>query len=112
MEFIAETIADLSPSLTLSITSQAKQMREEGIDVCNLGAGEPDFDTPQHIKSAAIDALQDGQTKYTAVAGLLALRKGLAKKLSEENQLNYEPNEIVVNCGATPLCDECMIIKR
>jgi aspartate aminotransferase len=104
MEFIAETIADLSPSLTLSITSQAKQMREEGIDVCNLGAGEPDFDTPQHIKSAAIDALQDGQTKYTAVAGLLALRKGLAKKLSEENQLNYEPNEIVVNCGAKHSC--------
>ena len=69
MEFIAETIADLSPSLTLSITSQAKQMREDGIDVCNLGAGEPDFDTPQHIKNAAIDALQDGQTKYTAVDG-------------------------------------------
>ncbi|MEE2808990.1 MAG: pyridoxal phosphate-dependent aminotransferase [Verrucomicrobiota bacterium] len=104
MEFIAETIADLSPSLTLSITSQAKQMREEGIDVCNLGAGEPDFDTPQHIKSAAIDALQDGQTKYTAVAGLLALRKGLSKKLIEENQLNYEPNEIVVNCGAKHSC--------
>ena len=104
MEFIAETIADLSPSLTLSITSQAKQMREEGIDVCNLGAGEPDFDTPQHIKSAAIDALQDGQTKYTAVAGLLALRKGLAKKLREENQLNYEPYEIVVTCGAKHSC--------
>jgi len=104
MEFIAETIADLSPSLTLSITSQAKQMREGGIDVCNLGAGEPDFDTPQHIKSAAIDALQDGQTKYTAVAGLLALRKGLSKKLIEENQLNYEPNEIVVNCGAKHSC--------
>ena len=104
MEFIAETIADLTPSLTLSITSQAKQMREEGIDVCNLGAGEPDFDTPQHIKSAAIDALQDGQTKYTAVAGLLALRKGLSKKLREENQLNYESNEIVVNCGAKHSC--------
>ena len=104
MEFIAETIADLSPSLTLSITSQAKQMREEGIDVCNLGAGEPDFDTPQYIKSAAIDALQDGQTKYTAVAGLLALRKGLSKKLREENQLDYEHNEIVVNCGAKHSC--------
>ena len=61
MDFIAETIADLSPSLTLSITSQAKQMREDGIDVCGLAAGEPDFDTPQHIKNAAIDALQDGE---------------------------------------------------
>ena len=67
MEFIAETIADLSPSLTLSITSQAKQMREEGIDVCNLGAGEPDFDTPDNIKEAAIEAIKKGDTKYTAV---------------------------------------------
>jgi len=104
MDFIAETIADLSPSLTLSITSQAKQMREDGIDVCGLAAGEPDFDTPQHIKNAAIDALQDGETKYTAVAGLKALRMGLAKKLKEENQINYEPDEIVVNCGAKHSC--------
>ena len=94
MEFIAETIADLSPSLTLSITSQAKQMREDGIDVCNLGAGEPDFDTPQHIKNAAIDALQDGQTKYTAVAGLKALREGIAKKFKDENQIDYAPEEL------------------
>ena len=104
MEFIAETIADLSPSLTLSITSQAKQMREDGIDVCNLGAGEPDFDTPQHIKNAAIDALQDGQTKYTAVAGLKALREGIAKKFKDENQIDYAPEEIVVNCGAKHSC--------
>ena len=100
MEFVAETIADLSPSLTLSITSQAKEMREEGIDVCSFGAGEPDFDTPQFIKDAAIEALQDGQTKYTAVAGIAALRKGIAKKLREENHINYEPEQIVVNCGA------------
>ena len=104
MEFIAETIADLSPSLTLSITSQAKQMREEGIDVCNLGAGEPDFDTPQHIKNAAIDALQDGQTKYTPVSGIKALRMGIAKKFKDENQIDYAPEEIVVNCGAKHSC--------
>ena len=104
LEFIAETIADLSPSLTLSITSQAKQMREEGIDVCNLGAGEPDFDTPQHIKNAAIDALQDGQTKYTPVSGIKALRMGIAKKFKDENQIDYAPEEIVVNCGAKHSC--------
>ncbi len=104
MEFVAETIADLSPSLTLSITSQAKEMREEGIDVCSFGAGEPDFDTPQFIKDAAIEALQDGQTKYTAVAGIAALRKGIAKKLREENHINYEPEQIVVNCGAKHSC--------
>lgn len=104
MEFVAETIADLSPSLTLSITSQANAMREEGIDVCSFGAGEPDFDTPQYIKDAAIEALQDGQTKYTAVAGIAALRKGIAKKLREENHINYEPEQIVVNCGAKHSC--------
>ncbi len=104
MEFVAETIADLSPSLTLSITSQAKAMREEGIDVCSFGAGEPDFDTPQFIKDAAIEALQDGQTKYTAVAGIVALRKAIAKKLREENHINYEPDQIVVNCGAKHSC--------
>ena len=104
MEFVAETIADLSPSLTLSITSQAKAMREEGIDVCSFGAGEPDFDTPQFIKDAAIEALQDGQTKYTAVAGIAALRKAIAKKLREENHINYEPDQIVVNCGAKHSC--------
>jgi aspartate aminotransferase len=104
MEFVAETIADLSPSLTLSITSQAKAMRDEGIDVCSFGAGEPDFDTPQHIKDAAIEALQDGQTKYTAVAGVAALRKGIAKKLREDNHINYEPEQIVVNCGAKHSC--------
>ena len=104
MEFVAETIADLSPSLTLSITSQAKEMQEEGIDVCSFGAGEPDFDTPQFIKDAAIEALQDGQTKYTAVAGIAALRKGIAKKLREENHINYEPEQIVVNCGAKHSC--------
>ena len=104
MEFVAETIADLSPSLTLSITSQANAMREEGIDVCSFGAGEPDFDTPQYIKDAAIEALQDGQTKYTAVAGIAALRKGIAKKLREENHINYEAEEIIVNCGAKHSC--------
>ena len=104
MEFVAETIADLSPSLTLSITSQAKSMSEEGIDVCSFGAGEPDFDTPQYIKDAAIEALQDGQTKYTAVAGIAALRKAIAKKLREENHINYEPEQIVVNCGAKHSC--------
>ncbi|MFP6874784.1 MAG: pyridoxal phosphate-dependent aminotransferase [Verrucomicrobiales bacterium] len=109
MEFVAETIADLSPSLTLSITSQAKAMREEGIDVCSFGAGEPDFDTPQHIKDAAIEALQDGQTKYTAVAGVAALRKGIAKKLREENHINYEPEQIVVNCGAKHSCFNAII---
>jgi aspartate aminotransferase len=104
MEFVAETIADLTPSLTLSITSQAKQMREDGIDICSFGAGEPDFDTPQHIKDAAIQALEAGETKYTAVSGIMPLRKLLAKKLREENHCSYEPEQISVNCGAKHSC--------
>ena len=104
MDFVAETIADLTPSATLAITSQAKQMREDGIDVCSFGAGEPDFDTPQHIKQAAIDALEGGETKYTAVSGLVPLRKLLSKKLREENHVNYEPEQISINCGAKHSC--------
>ncbi len=104
MEFVAETIADLSPSATLSITSQAKQMREEGIDVCSFGAGEPDLDTPQHIKNAAIEALNGGETKYTPSSGLMPLRRLIAKKLAEENGLSYEPEQVSVNCGAKHSC--------
>jgi len=104
MEFVAETIADLTPSLTLSITSQANQMRDDGVDICSFGAGEPDFDTPQHIKDAAIAALEAGETKYTAVAGLPPLRKLLSKKLREENHMNYEPEQIIINCGAKHSC--------
>ena len=104
MDFVAETIADLTPSATLAITSQAKQMREDGIDVCSFGAGEPDFDTPQHIKQAAIDALEGGETKYTAVSGIVPLRKLLSKKLREENHVNYEPEQISINCGAKHSC--------
>ncbi len=100
MEFVAETIADLTPSVTLSITSEAKRLREEGVNVCSFGAGEPDYDTPQHIKNAAIEALQGGETKYTAVSGVMPLRKLISKKLREENHCNYEPEQISVNCGA------------
>ncbi len=104
MDVIATKIAELTPSLTLSITAQAKKLKADGIDVCNFGAGEPDYDTPEHIKQAAIDALNKGETKYTASAGLLSLREALADKLAEDNGLAYDPSQIVVNVGAKHSC--------
>lgn len=104
MDLIAKHIAELSPSLTLSITSQAKELKKQGIDVLSFGAGEPDFNTPKHITEAAIKALQDGHTRYTESAGLLELREALAAKLSVENDISYEPSQIIVNCGAKHSC--------
>ncbi len=104
MDFIAKNIAEISPSLTLSITSQAKMLKKQGVDVLSFGAGEPDFNTPQHITNAAIQALHDGQTRYTESAGLLELREAIATKLSVDNNLNYEPSQISVNCGAKHSC--------
>lgn len=104
MDLIAKHIAEISPSLTLSITSQAKALKKQGVDVLNFGAGEPDFNTPQHITEAAIKALQDGQTRYTESSGLLELREAIAAKLQKDNGLQYAPSQISVNCGAKHSC--------
>jgi len=96
--------AQLTPSLTLSIDSKAKAMKSEGIDVCGFGAGEPDFDTPEHIKAAAIAALEAGFTKYTPSGGLPELRQAIAEKLEADNQLKYRPSQIVVSSGAKHSC--------
>ena len=101
---ISARAAQLTPSLTLSIDSKAKAMKAEGIDVCGFGAGEPDFDTPDHIKAAAIAALEGGFTKYTPSAGLPELRQAIAEKLEADNQLKYRPSQIVVSCGAKHSC--------
>ena len=94
----------LSPSLTLAIDSKAKAMRAEGIDVCGFGAGEPDFDTPEHIKEAAIKALQEGFTKYTPSAGLPELRTAISEKYAKDNNLDYKPNQVIVSNGAKQSC--------
>src|SRR3954466_35438 len=101
---ISARAAQLSPSLTLSIDSKAKAMRAEGIDVCGFGAGEPDFDTPEHIKQAAIVALESGFTKYTPSAGLPELRQAISEKLEADNQLSYRPSQVVVSSGAKHSC--------
>jgi aspartate aminotransferase len=101
---ISARAAQLSPSLTLSIDSKAKAMKAEGIDVCGFGAGEPDFDTPEHIKQAAIAALEAGFTKYTPSAGLPELRQAIAEKLEADNQITYRPSQVVVSSGAKHSC--------
>ncbi len=101
---ISDRAAQLTPSLTLSIDSKAKAMKAEGLDVCGFGAGEPDFDTPEHIKAAAIAALEGGFTKYTPSAGLPELRQAIAEKLQADNGLTYKPSQIVVSSGAKHSC--------
>src|SRR5436190_19896417 len=97
---ISGRAAQLTPSLTLSIDSKAKAMKAEGIDVCGFGAGEPDFDTPDHIKQAAIAALESGFTKYTPSAGLPELRQAIAEKLEADNGLGYRASPVGVSRGA------------
>jgi aspartate aminotransferase len=101
---ISERAAQLTPSLTLSIDSKAKAMKAEGIDVCGFGAGEPDFDTPEHIKTAAIEALQAGFTKYTPSSGIPELRQAISEKLQADNQVTYRASQIVVSNGAKHAC--------
>jgi aspartate aminotransferase len=101
---LAERATILTPSLTLSIDSKAKAMKAEGIDVCGFGAGEPDFDTPEHIKAAAQAAIETGFTKYTPSSGIPELRQAIAEKFKTDNGLDYKPSQIVVSNGAKHSC--------
>lgn len=100
MSRISERARNAAPSPTLAITAKAKALQAQGIDVVGFGAGEPDFDTPEHIKAAAIEALNQGQTKYTASAGIPALKEAICEKLQRENGLSYKPGQVIVSCGA------------
>jgi len=99
----------LAPSLTLAITAKAKELRAAGEDVIGFGAGEPDFDTPQHIKDAAVKALADGFTKYTPASGTPELRQTVADKFAADNDLEYDPAQIIVNCGGKHSCYNVMM---
>lgn len=104
MDSISSRIEQITPSLTLSITNQAKAMKARGEEVYGLAGGEPEMDTPQYIKDAAIQALQDGKTKYTPAAGIPELREAIAQKLEKENGITYDPSQVVVNSGAKHSC--------
>ena len=97
---LSQRILSIKESPTLAITAKAGKYKAEGRDVIGLAAGEPDFDTPQHIKDAAKIAIDKGFTKYTPVPGYLDLRKAIATKFKRDNNLDYKPEEIVVSTGA------------
>lgn len=99
MSFIAQRMQQIKPSPTIAVTTKAAELKAAGKDVIGLGAGEPDFDTPEPVKQAAIAALAAGQTKYTPVGGTPALKKAICAKFKRENGIDYKPNQIVVGAG-------------
>jgi len=103
-DFVADRSKALTPSLTLAVDAKAKAMKAAGEDVCGFGAGEPDFDTPQHIKDAAAAALTRGMTKYTPSSGTPELRQAIAAKLARKNNIQYKPAQVIVSCGGKHSC--------
>ncbi|MGC9035732.1 MAG: pyridoxal phosphate-dependent aminotransferase [Verrucomicrobiia bacterium] len=110
MEYkISKRAAALSPSLTLAVDAKAKALKAQGEDVIGFGAGEPDFDTPQHIRDAAAKALAEGFTKYTPSSGIPELRKAIAEKFKKDSGLEYKPSQIIVSCGGKHSCYNTVI---
>lgn len=97
---LSKRAKQLSPSITLAVTAKVNQMKAQGIDIIGFGAGEPDFDTPQSIKDAGIAAINAGFTKYTPTSGIPELKKAICEKFKRDNNLDYEPSQILVSCGA------------
>ena len=101
---LAKRMQSVKPSPTLAVAAKAEQMRAQGLDIINLGTGEPDFDTPNHIKQAAIAAINAGFTKYTPVDGIPELKKAVIDKFKRDNGLDYQPNQILVSVGGKQSC--------
>ncbi len=99
MSFLAESLSRVRPSPTVAVTTKAKELKAAGVDVIGLGAGEPDFDTPDNIKAAAIEAINRGETKYTAPDGIPELKAAICAKFERENGLAYTPNQVIVSTG-------------
>lgn len=100
VDFVSELIKKVKPSATIAVSMKAAELRRAGKDVISLGAGEPDFDTPEHIKQAAYEAIKNGQTKYTAVDGTPELKQAVVNKFKCENNLCFDSNQVLVSCGA------------
>lgn len=99
MAFLADALSRVKPSATIAVSQKARELKAKGKDVIGLGAGEPDFDTPENIKQAAIDAINRGETKYTPVAGIPELRQAIVAKYKRENGLDYKPEQVIVGTG-------------
>ncbi|MEJ1974735.1 MAG: pyridoxal phosphate-dependent aminotransferase [Acetobacteraceae bacterium] len=109
MELIAERLGRVSPSQTIAISTKARTLKAAGRDIISLSAGEPDFDTPEHVKQAAIRAIEAGDTKYTDVAGTPALRKAVAAKFLRDSGIDYKPEEILVGTGGKQIIYNAMV---
>ncbi len=109
MSIIADRLDRISPSLTIAMSTKARALKAAGRDVISLSAGEPDFDTPQFVKDAAIAAIQRGETKYTDVAGTMALRQAVAEKFRRDSGLDYKPEEIIVSTGGKQVIFNAMV---
>ena len=94
MAFIADALSRVKPSATIAVTQKARELKAQGREIISLSVGEPDFDTPDNIKAAAIDAIRRGETKYGPVAGILPLREAIAQKFRRENGLDYKPSQL------------------
>lgn len=101
---LAQRVSRIKPSPTLAVTAKAAELKAKGLDVLSLGAGEPDFDTPAHIKAAAVAAIDKGQTKYTPVGGTPALKKAIIDKMQRDHALHYNPSQVLVSCGGKQSC--------
>jgi aspartate aminotransferase len=109
MSFLASSLSNIKPSPTIAVAMKAAELKAAGKDIISLGMGEPDFDTPQNIKDAAIKAIQKGDTKYTAVDGTAALKKAIIEKFKRENSIEYKASEIIVSTGAKQVIYNALI---
>jgi len=109
MGFIADALGRVQPSQTIAVSTKARELKAAGHDVIGLGAGEPDFDTPDNIKEAAIKAIRDGQTKYTNVDGMIELKQAICRKFARENGLSYKPSQIMVSPGGKKIIFNAMM---
>src|SRR4029453_7509686 len=99
MAFLADILARVKPSATIAVTQKARELKASGRDIIGLGAGEPDFDTPENVKEAGTAAIRRGETKYPPVSGIAPLREAIAKKFKRENNLDYRPEQTIVGTG-------------
>mgnify|MGYP001793595488 CR=1 FL=1 len=109
MSIIAESLGRIKPSVTIAVTTKAAELKAAGRDVIGLGAGEPDFDTPDNIKEAAIRAINEGKTKYTAVDGIPELKKAICEKFKRDNGLDYEPSQVTVGTGGKQIIYNALV---
>jgi aspartate aminotransferase len=109
MGFIADALGRVQPSQTIAVTTKARELKAAGHDVIGLGAGEPDFDTPDNIKEAAIKAIREGKTKYTNVDGVIELKQAICRKFERENGLSYKPSQIIVSPGGKKVIFNAML---